>query len=319
MKMKNIISSMAAPAILCLFFHRVEAQTDNDAIMMNKTQWCNGAVYMHSSWDHYWEGTLKRDNANIGRVTTKAVAGMSTYGITDKLNVIASLPYVWTDATAGTLHGLKGFQDISFFIKWKPLTVNMGSGKLSIFAIGGISTPVSNYVIDFLPLSIGMGSTNLTGRIMGNYKNGIFFVRASASYVWRSNVKLDRTSYYTTQIHYTNQVEMPDQASFNGSVGIWKKYLIAELMVDNMTTLGGFDIRRNDMPFSSNRMNSTSLGAHVKYTFPFDTHIAVVGGGDWVLTGRNVGQSLGFNVGAFYAFYLKPREKNAPNHSSINN
>jgi hypothetical protein len=112
---------------------------------------------------------------------------------------------------------------------------------------------------------------------------------------------------------------MPDQATFNGSVGIWKKYLIAELMVDNMTTLGGFDIRRNDMPFSSKRMNSTSLGAHVKYTFPFDTHIAVVGGGDWVLTGRNVGQSLDFNVGAFYAFYLKPREKNAPNHSSINN
>ena len=38
------------------------AQTDNDAIMMNKTQWCTGATYMNSQWKNYWEGTLKRNN-----------------------------------------------------------------------------------------------------------------------------------------------------------------------------------------------------------------------------------------------------------------
>jgi hypothetical protein len=287
--------------------------------MMNKSQWCNGAVYTRSSWDHYWEGNFKRNNANIGRVTTQAVMGMSNYGITDNLNVMAALPYIWTDASAGTLPGLKGFQDISLFVKWKPLTMNLGNGKFSVFGIGGFSTPVSNYVIDFLPMSIGMGSTNLTGRLMGYYRTGIFFARASASYVWRSNVKLDRTSYYTTQIHYTNEVQMPDLATFNGSIGIYKKFLIAEVMVDNMTTLGGFDIRHNDMPFSSNRMNSTSLGAHVKYTFPFDIHLSLVGGGDYVLTGRNVGQALSFNVGGFYAFYSKKKEKNDPQHSSLNN
>lgn len=287
------------------------AQTDNDAIMMNKNQWCNGATYMHSNWSQYWEGTFKRSNANIGTVTTQSVMGMSNYGITDKLNVMAGLPYVWTSASAGTLHGMKGFQDISFFLKWKPITLNIGKGKLSFFGIIGFSMPTTNYLVDYLPLSIGLGTKNLTYRLMAYYKNGIFFARASGSYVWRSNVKIDQTSYYTTEQHNTNVVQMPDMFTFNGSIGVYTKYLIAEAMVDNMTTLGGFDIRKNDMPFPSNKMNSTSAGVHIKYTFPFDTHISVLGASNYVLTGRNVGQSFDFSFGCFYAFYLKHHPKSS--------
>ena len=47
------------------------AQTDMDAIMMNNGQLCNGFVYNHSSWNQYWEGTLKRTNENIGTITTR--------------------------------------------------------------------------------------------------------------------------------------------------------------------------------------------------------------------------------------------------------
>jgi hypothetical protein len=282
----------------------VQAQTDNDAIMMNKQQWCNGITYDHAQWNNYWEGTFKRDNHNIGTLTTQSVMFMSNYGISDNLNLIASVPYIWTDASAGTLHGMRGFQDLSMFLKWKPISFNLGRGKLSLFAILGFSTPTNNYDVELLPLSIGLGSTNIYWRGMVNYRQGIFFVRASATYVWRSNVSLDQNSYYTTQLYGTNQVQMPDMATFNGSVGIFTKYLVAEVMVDNMTTLGGFDIRKNDMPFISNRMNSTSLGAHIKYTFPFDPHVSVVGGMNYVVAGRNVGQTLDFNIGAFYAFYL---------------
>lgn len=324
MNLKWVTRKLPALMVLMACSH-AQAQTDNDAIMMNKYQWCNGATYMHSQWSNYWEGTLKRNNANIGTVTTQSVMGMTNYGITNKLNIMAGLPYVWTHASAGTLHGMKGFQDISLFLKWEPLTFKIGSGKLSFFAIGGFSTPASNYIASYLPLSIGLGSTNLTGRIMAYYKTGMFFIRASGSYVWRSNIKIDQPSYYTTELHNTNEVQMPDLATFNGSIGIYKKYLIAEVMIDNMTTLGGFDIRRNDMPFPSNRMNSTSAGVHAKYTFPFDTHLSVVGGGDYVLNGveisngnqilrgRNVGQATTFSVGAFYAFYVKHNSKSSKN------
>jgi len=286
----------------------VIAQTDNDGIMMKKGQWCNGAVYMHSQFTNYWEGTLKRDNANMGTVSNQSVMAMSNYGITDKLNLIASLPYVWTSASAGTLHGLKGFQDASLFLKWKPYTVSINKNKLSFFAIGGISTPTNNYVIDFLPLSIGLGTTNVTGRLTADYQVGIFYATLSGAYTWRSNAKLDRTSYYTTDIHYTNIVQMPDVLNFNFNLGIRKKYLVVEAIVENMTTLGGFDIRRNDMPFVSNRMNSTSLAIHSKYTLPFYTHIELVAGGSQVIAGRNIGQSTSFHLGGYYIFTFKSKK-----------
>ncbi|HEX4850343.1 MAG TPA: hypothetical protein VFV08_06025, partial [Puia sp.] len=181
-----------------------QAQTDYDGIMMQKKQWCNGATYMFSAWNQYWEGTHKRNNQNIGTVTTQSVMYMTNYGITNNLNVLANVPYVWTHASAGTLHGLKGFQDVSVYVKWKPLSFNVANGKLNLFAVGGFSTPLENYVIDFLPMSIGLGSTDVSGRITADWQKGIFYATLSSAYVWRSNVKLDRTAYYTTSQHNTN-------------------------------------------------------------------------------------------------------------------
>lgn len=60
---------------------RSQAQTDNDAIMMEKNAFCAGAMYTHSSWKSYWEGTLKRTNENIGTITTRMIGVMGNYGI----------------------------------------------------------------------------------------------------------------------------------------------------------------------------------------------------------------------------------------------
>ncbi|MGL6269022.1 MAG: hypothetical protein ACRC2O_13910, partial [Chitinophagaceae bacterium] len=119
----------------------VHSQTELDAIMMNKNQFCNGLQYTHSSWKNYWEGELKRDNPNLGTLTTQSVMYMANYGITDKLNVMVGAPYIWTKPSAGTMSGMSGIQDISAFIKWKAYQQKMGKGTLSLFAIGGISTP----------------------------------------------------------------------------------------------------------------------------------------------------------------------------------
>ncbi|MGN6618172.1 MAG: hypothetical protein ACTHJ5_13445 [Ilyomonas sp.] len=291
--------------ILFAYGSNVKAQTEHDAIMLNKSQWCNGFTYMYSQWDNYWEGTFKRNNLNMGTVSTQSVMYMTNYGITNKLNIMGGLPYVWTKASGGTLHGLHGFQDASVYLKWKLVSTQVGNGKISLFAVGGISTPVSNYVIDFLPLSIGLGSTNLTGRALVDYQVKSFFVTLGGAYVWRSNVKLDRTSYYTTEQHITNEVKMPDMATFNFSAGVRKKYLVAEALVTNMTTLGGFDIRKNDMPFPSNKMNSTVVGAHIKYTLPSYSHLEFVADANYVIKGRNVGQGTTLSGGVYYIFSFK--------------
>src|SRR6476661_785461 len=103
-------------AMLCGFIFlsmAAKAQTDADAIMMGKNLFCVGASYEHSAWDHYWEGTNKRDNANLGTVTTQMLGLMGNYGVSKNLNLLVSLPYVKTQASAGQLHGMQGVQDLS--------------------------------------------------------------------------------------------------------------------------------------------------------------------------------------------------------------
>jgi hypothetical protein len=291
-------------SMILMFPILTSAQTEMDAIMMNKNQFCNGPVYEHSSWDHYWEGTFKRDNENIGTVTTQMVMFMSNYGITDNLNIMASAPYVWTKASAGTLHGMNGVQDLSLFLKWRPVTKTFGKNKISLIGIGGFSTPLTNYVIDYLPLSIGLGSTNLTARGMIDYKHNRFTVTGSAAYIWRSNVKLDRDSYYDTQLHLTNEVKMPNASYYQLRTGYRGKYLIAEALLTNWTTLGGFDITKNNMPFPSNKMNSTMIGGYIKYTWKQLTNLSVLGGANYTVAGRNMGQTTSFNAGVFYLVQL---------------
>jgi hypothetical protein len=266
-----------------------KAQTVDDAIMMDKKQWCNGLTYMHSSWNEYWEGTTKRNNLNLGTVTTQSAM---------------YIPYVWTNASAGTLHGMKGFQDIDVDLKYEFFKTKIGKGDFSLIALVGVTTPLSNYENDFLPMSIGLGSTNLSGRLTADYQNGLFFTTLSSAYVFRSNVTVDRTAYYTNQINYTNEVDMPNQLYSNLFVGIRNTKLTVQAELMNMYTFGGDDIRPNDMPFVSNQMNSTSLGAHVKYFLPFIPNLEVVASADYVIAGRNVGQAQTYMGGFFYIISL---------------
>lgn len=285
------------------------SQTDIDGIMMEKNALCIGPMFGYSSWKNYWEGTLKRENLNLGTVSTQMYSVMGNYGITNKLNVLFGLPYVKTKASAGQLNGQEGLQDLSLWVKWKPFSKKIGSGRLSLFAIAGYSFPVSDYTGDFLPMSIGLESKNLSIRGMADYQRGSWFGTISGTYVRRSNIELDRDSYYTTEMHYSTEVKMPDAASFNVRLGYRDKGLIAEAFLDDWITLGGFDITRNNMPFPSNEMNATRVGFNFKYDMPFHRQLSLTGNVFTTIAGRNVGQATGFNAGIFYVIDLGKKQK----------
>jgi len=254
--------------LLTAFQFALQAQTDVDAIMMARNNFCIGGTYSHSSWDKYWEGTSKRNNLNIGKVSTNMYMLMGAYGITDKLNFLFGVPYISTKASAGTLHNSRGIQDFSAWLKWMPLEKKLNSKSVfSAYGLAGFSTPLSNYQADYLPLTLGLHSTTASLRLMADYQNRDFFATASGTYQYRNNIHIDRTSYYTTEMHLTNEVEMPDMASYNVRAGIRTFRIIAEVFYQQNITLGGFDIRRNDMPFPSNKMNANIAGAHIKYVF----------------------------------------------------
>jgi hypothetical protein len=71
--------------------------------------------------------------------------------------------------------------------------------------VGSFSTPLTNYENDFLPMSIGIGSTNLGARLTVDYQNGIFFATASSeprqtttAYSWLALCLLNRLLYFTS-------------------------------------------------------------------------------------------------------------------------
>jgi hypothetical protein len=277
-----------------------QAQMPHDAIYMSKGSVCVAGMYTHSSWNKYWENSLKRENLNIGTLTTQTAMVMPAIGITNRINVILSLPYVQTEASAGNLMGQRGVQDLSAWIKVKAVKV----GGFSLHGIVGASIPLGNYVADFMPMSIGMQCRTATGRLLANYKEpktGLY-VTAHGSYGWRSNIKIDRDAYQADDRMYnTNQVHVPNVYDAGLRLGVLHRTWQTEVWAEKTACLNGDNIRRNDMPFPTNNMQAISVGWYGKFQ---PRHIGVNARVGHVVAGQNVGQSTSYTVGLLYLFRL---------------
>jgi hypothetical protein len=285
------------------------AQTDTDGLMMAKRNLCGGFLYRHTSWNQYWEGTYLGKNDNIGTFSSHSVMAMANYGITDRFNVIAMAPWISNKVSAGTLIGQSGFQDLSLMLKYRLLSQTILGLDVSAIGILGGSMPLSNYVADYLPLSIGLHSRNAQGRLILDVQRGHWYATASSQYIIRGNSKIDRTAYYTTEMIYSNQVALPDVTTFNLRAG-WRKdtELIIELVYDQMNTLGGFDMRKNEMPFLSNTMNTSRLGINCKLPIPGTNGLSFMGSAMTTLAGRNMGKANMFTAGFVYQAMFHTKE-----------
>ena len=299
---------MALSALLILGSSpSLHAQTIRDGLMMGKNLFCAGFMYSHESWDEYWEGPLKRSNGNIGTLTTQSVSWMGNYGVTDRLNVIAMAPYVWTDASQGTLRGMSGFQDVTVAAKYKLLdTAFTGKGRLRTILVASAATPTTDYVPDFQPMAIGLGANRYQGRLTMDFRaKAGWFITGTSAYTWRDNVTLDRPSYYTNgELFFGDQVEMPDVFEFTVSAGYKKGSLHIPINYSQQHMQGGGDIRRQDMPFISNRMNYSQIDALVEYYLPPLPNLSLRASAAYTLDGRNVGQSTTIAAGFFYVFHF---------------
>ena len=300
MRTANVLWLLIVPAT-------IQAQTIGDGAMMPRRTLGTGLSYAHESWSQYWEGTLKRSNGNIGTLTTQSVTWAGGYGVTDKLTVMAMLPYVQTHASQGPLHGMDGVQDITLAAKYQllatPLT-ERGTLRAMVVAVAGI--PASNYVPDFLPLSIGLASRQLSGRLTLNFQaHQGWFLNGSVAHTWRANVTLDRPAYYTNgQLYLTNEVAMPAVVDYTVTAGFQRGRLAIPLSLSRQRTLGGGDIRRQDMPFVSNRMDFVRVDGAVMYTLPAPREMGIRLGIGRVVSGRNVGQATTLTTGLFHTFHF---------------
>lgn len=296
-----LLAALAAP---------LHAQTIDDGIMMTAGSLQTGDIYTRDKWTDYWEGSLKRVNGNIGEITTTTNSLSAVYGLTNRFSVFGSVPWVWTRPSQGVLLGQHGVQDITLGGKYAFIERSSPQwGMLrAILGVSG-SFPLSDYTPDFAPLSIGNQSLHLSPRLTLNYQmdKGIY-LNATTSATRRANVTLDRPYYFTDDTFFlTSEVEMPNVSDFELGVGYLKHDLNTHLTFSQQTTHGGGDIRRQDMPFVSNRQNFTRVGAMAMYPIPKINAVAFQFAVSHILAGRNVGQSTSFTFGFLYSHAAQRR------------
>lgn len=293
----------------------VSAQTIDDGVMIPRNTVFTGVLYTHDSWDHYWEGPLNRVNGNLGTVSTQTTALTGNYGVLDRLNVLATAPYMWTNASQGVLSGMQGWQDITLAAKYKVLSKAVrDSGSVTIFGVAYGGFPLTNYQPDFQPMSIGLGSSRVGARSTVNIesKRG-WFLTSTAAYTWRTDVTIDAPYYFTNnQLFLTSDVKMPSVVDYSMSPGYSRKGIMAQFTFTKLITRGGADsgdIRRQDIPFISNRVISSKVGGVVMYPLPIhglrNTSFRLEY--SHVVDGRNVGQANTVTLGLLETLSLKRR------------
>jgi hypothetical protein len=281
------------------------AQSTDDGMMLSTRTLSAGVTYTHESWDQYWEGTLKRSNGNIGTLTTRTVTSIAGYGISDRIGLFAMLPYIKTHASQGVLRDMSGAQDLTLGAKLRIFSTGpTNHGAMSAFVVGTGAIPMSHYTPDFMPLSIGTAGRRAAARVTVSYQsNSSLFATLSSAYTFCANVHLNRSSYYDNgQLYNTNEVAMPNVMLSSLTAGLATGHWMLPVTLTQQHTLGGSDIRRQDMPFVANRMDYVKLDAGAMYSLPAN-FVAHVGAGH-VLSGRNVGQSTTFTTGLMYELHL---------------
>jgi hypothetical protein len=296
--------------LLLLCANPLHAQTIDDGVMLAKHDLFAGNVYTHDSWDEYWEGSLKRSNGNIGTLTTQTNVMTANYGVTNRLNVIGAVPYVWTSASQGVLREMRGFQDITLAGKFR--LFDLPAARHSVLrGIGVIAggVPLTDYTPDFQPLSIGSASKRIAARFTLDFQTSAgWFATGSAAHTWRSTVTLDRPYYFTeNQLFNTGKVDMPNVIESIASAGYRKHGLMAQFSYSHQQMRGGGDIRRQDMPFVSNRMNFSKVGGMVMYPIPKLDRLVFAFSYAYTVDGRNVGQSKTITTGLMYHRFSRGR------------
>jgi hypothetical protein len=282
------------------------AQTPLDGLMMPKGEICIALQYEQGTWDRYWEGTSIRVNQNIGTFTRQIGMPMIVGGITDKVNVILSLPYVKTGASGGQMAGVQGIQDLGLSVKALFLEKAIGKGKLTGFSNLSFSTPASNYLSDYMPFSLGFGANELGIRAIGKYElDKGPYVRASSSYLHRGTTEAEREFYYADGPFYTSTMNVPDAIQSQFTLGSWlfNYRLRVEASLTTIRSTSGDDIRTYCMPLPTNKVDFDRVEGFAQYYFKNNGRgLGLIASYQHVISGRNMGQFSGFGLGITYQF-----------------
>lgn len=288
------------------------AQSPSDALLMEARQACVVVDYNYASFNKYWQGDLKRENQTIQTVKRHTLMPMAAIGVFDDLNLFVGLPFIKTYSTVpngGRFNGARGFQDLTVALKYKWLEKDIRGGRLKGLATLGFSTPISNYLSDYMPYSLGLGAPELSYRAILQYRlKKDWYIRGAGTYLWRGYTKAEREYYYNNGSYYTPWMDVPNAITTELAIGKWflEDALQVEISYFGSKSLSGDDIRVYNAPQPTNNIDSDRVGIFAHYHFPKINGLGILAYHNRVVRGRNSAQlkSTGFGVSYFFN-YLK--------------
>jgi hypothetical protein len=225
-------------------------------------------------YDEFWAGTNKVSDPGLGRVSTNSTTLFTQYGLTDRVTLVANLPYVNTrgDGIAGFAE--RGLQDLAALVKVRLVSAGR-SVRSSVVLAGGIRTIASNYEGN-KPVSIGDGTAD--GLI-----RAVYMLRAGRFY-WSQQVGLDLRGG-----------EAPDGFPIYTELGVGIGPGALSAMYKGYLADGGTDIGDPGFTFPSNKDEYHRVGVK--------GYLRLSGG--WgatamvftTLSGRNSADATGFSAG----------------------
>lgn len=286
------------------------AQTPLDAMMMGQRESCLALTVDQGKFDQYWEGTKLRRNETIAEVSRVTVMPMIAIGLHDNLNLYVSVPYVRTESSepnGGLMHGAKGFQDLGIALKYRFLNQEMGKGKLAVLAAIGYATPITNYLSDYRPYSLGNGTNEWATRAIVQYKfNMGLYVRVAGGHIFRGDTKVERDYYYANGSYYTPWMDVPSAWEYNAVVGCWflDNSLKVEASYYAQNATSGDDIRAYNAAQPTNKVNFGQVGGNVQYFIKPVKGLGVIAYYNQTLSGRNIGKVATLGGGLTYQFKI---------------
>lgn len=286
------------------------AQSPTDELMMPKHEICFLGNFEYGHFDQYWEGSNLRKNGTIATVQRRTAMFMAAYGLTPKLNIYAGLPYVSTNSTypnGGRFAGAQGFQDYSLGLKYQAFQKKFEKSELSAFASLNFSNRASNYLSDYQPYSLGLGTPQLAWRGILHYQmeNGLY-LRGVGAYLWKGYTEAEREYYYNNGSYYTPWMDVPNSWNYEVILGKWFKgnSLRVEFSYVGQRSTFGDDIRAYNAPQPTNQVDLDRVGLFAHYYFQKIKGLGVLASYNQIIDGKNAPKMTSLGAGVTYQFSL---------------
>ncbi|HVS15555.1 MAG TPA: hypothetical protein VMV46_16645 [Thermoanaerobaculia bacterium] len=272
--------AIGCAALLCLLGVAAAAAQDLDGFAPEPGHGDVAFSLNFDSYDRFWVGTQKVFEPALGTVDTFSASLWWRHGLTDRLTVIATVPYVDVDSDGAANLSDSGVQDLSAFLQYRAWSRSIGRARHSISVAAGVRTPVNNYQADS-PISVGDETTDA-------------LLRA----VWL--VQIDRW-YVSTQTGWdVRGDDAPDGLPLAVTVGRSFGRLTPSLTWYRYWADGGTDIGDPGFTFPSNKDEFERFAAKVYARVTDRFGVAV--GGFTTLDGRNSGDTDGYSVGVVWSY-----------------